>query len=308
MSQQWARVGAAVLASLAVVGGITGASGALTSATGPDPDGPEPRPRPARTVPAPSYDPAPLPSDEVVRRCTNQLRSSPDLAIRTATGWQLSPPPGPLRVGAEVRLSAGRLSATCTIPQADWAAFGSGPTSIPVEATRAPKAVLEQCGRVAGYDFSAWTVASATAAAEGFAAVLRSSNDYHATCELGPLFDGPRAQRVAIAGSSPTPPLPYLVRLDTLRRDSPALSADNQGTVYTGAGVLYDPTGRPALDAATVELELPDGTVVARPVIDATYALRAFQARLLAEAAVTVTVLDADGWPLARYEAGTGQG
>ena len=304
-------VSAVVLASVVVVGGITGASGGLSS-SGPHRGGPlpSPQPRPTPTVPAPSYDPTPITPAEVLRRCENQLKSWPDISIATASDWQLDTATAPsdtLRVGAQVTVSAPGVSATCTIAQADWAAIGSGPTGIPLQLSEASGAVRRQCSRVAGYDFSAWAVPTAMAAADGFAAVLRSSNDYVATCELGPLWDGMEAQWVTILGPSDGSLAPYLVELHSLRRAGPELRRTDWGTVYTGAGRLYDAAGRPAVDGAAVRLELPDGSVVARPVVDATYALRAFHAGAPVDGTVSVTVLDAEGRPLAQYDTGAGQ-
>ena len=285
-----------VVATVAVVAGVALASGAL-STVGPDRGGPTPGPTPNRN--AGVYDPTPVPPAEVVRRCTEQFISSPDLATRAASGWRLhSGRSRNLRVGTGVTLTAGGVSATCTIPDVDLA-IGSGPTSRPIDMTGGEPTVLRECSQVAGYDFSGWTVMTSMAAADGFAAVLRSRNGYLASCKLGPLSDGTRSQQVMI---QPAAAAPYFLQLDVLHRDAPEIAPEDRGVVYAGAGMLYDHEGRPAAVVAEVRIALPNGRVVSRPVVNATYAVRVFDRGASADTTVHVTVLHFDGGRLASYD------
>jgi len=296
------RVGVvvAVAATVAVVAGVTGASGALSTA-GPGLPSPSPDPTPSRL--AGGYDSTPVPRAEVVRRCTEQFISAPEPSVRAASDWGLRPrPEQTLQLGTQVVLTAPGVAATCTIPEADLA-IGSGPASFPIDTTGGSDTVVRECSRVAGYDFAGWSVTTRMATGDGFAAVLRSRNYYVATCQVGPLSDGPGSQSVEIQAPIASAASPYVADLRVLRRDALEIAPPDRGVVYTGAGMLFDAKGWPAFGATTLRLAFPDGTVITRPVVDATYAVRAFVPGPVDVSPVTVTVLDAQGVRLARYQA-----
>jgi len=293
-----ARVFAAVAATVAVVGGMTVAAGAGSVDRTPMPRPVDPTPNRHAGV----YDPAPVPPAEVERRCTEQFNSAPELDVRAASGWRLEPQPRrTLRLGTQVTLSAPGVTATCTIAEPDLA-IGSGPSSRPIDTTGGYPTLVRECTQVAGYDFSGWTVTTKMAAADGFAAVLRSGNYYFAACQLGPFSDGPGAQAVTIRPAIASTARPYSVDLLALRRDALEIAPSDRGAVYTGAGMLFDAKGRLAFAAATLRLAFPDGRVITRPVVDGTYAVRAFVPGSSEASSVTITVVDGEGRRLAQYE------
>ena len=63
--------------------------------------------------------------------------------------------------------------------------------------------ILQQCGAVAGYDFTGWSVVTSMAAVSGVEAVLASTNGCTAYCSLQPKgWDSGRHQRVTMPEAS----------------------------------------------------------------------------------------------------------
>jgi hypothetical protein len=125
--------------------------------------------------------------------------------------------------------------------------------------------ILDQCGAVAGYDFTGWTIPNSMAAASGVEAVLASTNGYTAYCSLQP--DG------WDSGSDQVVTMPTLSDVQVGSQShgeayafpgdggfhGSALSLKTahtplEGQLWWGRGSLYDADGRLALDAHRIKL------------------------------------------------------
>lgn len=131
--------------------------------------------------------------------------------------------------------------------------------------------ILQQCGTVAGHDFTGWSVVTSMAAASGVEAVLASTNGYTAYCSLQP--------RGWDSGSDQEVTLPQASDRQIGRRQSgkgyrfPGEAGFNgsslsiktartpiEGQLWHGSGTLYDGRGEVAEDASRVILTFADGT------------------------------------------------
>ena len=137
----------------------------------------------------------------------------------------------------------------------------SRPVAAPIATDDA--GIRHQCGSVAGYDFTGWTVVSSMAAAFGVEAVLASTNGYTAFCSLQPNgWDSGSGQAVTMPTSSD-------VRLGRRSHGyefpgdagfhGSALSLKTErtpieGQLWWGSGSLYDSAGEPAVDAHRITL------------------------------------------------------
>jgi hypothetical protein len=160
----------------------------------------------------------------------------------------------------------------------------SRPVSAPIATGEA--GILEQCGSVAGYDFTGWTVLTSMAAASGVEAVLASTNDYTAYCSLQPSgWD---------SGSDQVVTMPTLSDVQVGNRAHgeayvlpggggfhySALSQKTartplEGQLWWGSGTLYDADGGLALDAHRIELTFTSiGEQFVIPVVDGRWAAR----------------------------------
>jgi hypothetical protein len=124
--------------------------------------------------------------------------------------------------------------------------------------------ILQQCGSVAGYDFSGWSVVTSMAAAQGVEAVLVSTNGYTGYCSLQPSgWDSGSDQRVAMPESSDR----QIGRQQGdgyefgLSGSSLSIKTSNtpiEGQLWYGSGTLYDERGQIADDASRIVLTFSD--------------------------------------------------
>lgn len=130
--------------------------------------------------------------------------------------------------------------------------------------------ILQQCGAVAGYDFTGWSVVTSMAAVSGVEAVLASTNGYTAYCSLQPKgWDSGSRQRVTMPEASDRrigrrqSGESYRFPGDTGFSGS-SLSIKTahtpiEGQLWHGSGTLYDSRGEVAEDASRILLTFADG-------------------------------------------------
>jgi hypothetical protein len=158
------------------------------------------------------------------------------------------------------------------------------PVAAPIATDEA--GIRQQCGSVAGYDFTGWTVITSMAAAFGVEAVLASTNGYTAYCSLQP--DG------WDSGSKQVVTMPTLSDVQVgreardegysfpgegvMRGSSLSLKTSRtpiEGQLWHGSGSLYDAHGELALDAQRIKLTLTGpGEEFVIPVVRGRYAFR----------------------------------
>lgn len=196
----------------------------------------------------------------------------------------------------------------CTVPQADLAAESGRIQGDPVDAADS-EGILRQCGEIAGFDFTGWSVVNAMDALGGVEAVLESTNDHTARCTIeapdnvyaDPAVSVQNLSDADIAQYNQSGDAwagPYCVTLEGYRPASDLSKAGNGGgeNVYTGSGNLYRPNGKLATNVAKLRIDLPNGTTVTQQVHDGKYAIRAAdQASPGAEAPMPVALLDSEG-------------
>lgn len=142
--------------------------------------------------------------------------------------------------------------------------------------------ILDQCGSVAGHDFTGWSVVTSMAAVQGVEAVLASTNGYTAYCSLQPAtWDSGSDQVVAMPESSDR-------RIERRRKgegfgfglNGSSLSIKTahtpiEGQLWWGSGTLYDGRGRLAEDAREIVVTFTDtGERFLVPVVRGKWAAR----------------------------------
>ena len=146
--------------------------------------------------------------------------------------------------------------------------------------------IREQCGSVAGYDFTGWTVVTSMAAASGVEAVLASTNDYTAYCSLQPngwdsgsdqVVTMPTLSDVQLGNQSRGEA--YVLPGDRgFRREALSQKTAHtpiEGQLFWGSGSLYDAAGELARDAVRIKLTFPSlGEQFVIPVADGRWAAR----------------------------------
>ncbi|HSS68188.1 MAG TPA: hypothetical protein VLK34_06520 [Nocardioidaceae bacterium] len=248
--------------------------------------------------------------DDVIGVCISQLDA---LAVEPRTTWEIDPGQRARFFYAGQRVSflgTGNVSASCTIPSGDHAPPSRVTAPIADESDTA--GILQQCGVVAGFDFSDWTVDSAMTAADGTEAVLSSDNGFTAVCALQPAgWD---------AGSDQVVDLPYLsdAQMSRYRKgdhydgqyyfvslDASALDIKTSnplsGALLWGGITMFDRNDDIATNAATVTLSY-GGESITRPVVDGHVAIRWLLPNAAdADVAYDVVVKDRNGQVLASY-------
>ena len=146
--------------------------------------------------------------------------------------------------------------------------------------------IRQQCGSVAGYDFTGWSVVTSMTAASGVEAVLASTNGYTAYCSLQP--DG------WDSGSDQMVTMPTLSDVQVGRRRQvegygfpgegtfagaslslKTASTPIEGQLWWGSGSLYEPGGRLTSDADRITLSFTGvGNEFVIPVVRGRWAAR----------------------------------
>lgn len=237
-----------------------------------------------------SYTPVWLSEDEAIARCAADDANRGMKPGRIYVPQYPAQHPGNKYAAGEAVALVPKESANpgldlvvCVIPFTG-AERDPGVVKEPIADAQDAAGVLRQCGVVAGYDFTGWQVVTATSAAQGTSAVLRSDNGYIATCSLQPDgWDSGSPQEVQIGSlteaqvaANPLPgPTPYLIALDASAMSIKTAHTPIQGQLWSGAGALYGTDGRRATDAKVVLVKFRDtGASFEAPVVDGYYAVR----------------------------------
>lgn len=292
-------IGATVVATAgAVATTVVLGAGSLSGLRGADEAGPEP------DSGVGAYQPIELTVEEAVERCGPVLDY---YGYSTDVDWKLASASQEVFAGSDIslvpadgsKLADGPDSAPCQVPFTEAERARHWVTE-PIADSGDTEGVLRQCGAVAGYDFAGWEIVTAVSAAQGTEAVLRSTNDYVATCSLEPdwgkTWAGPpppandpihkwSSQEVALpvyteAEVDALPPLvggpAYSFHVDC--RDTRKILTDNRppdGLLCSAVGTLFNNKGRRATEVATIEVSIRGGGESFEiPVIDGYFAAR----------------------------------
>lgn len=237
-----------------------------------------------------SYTPVWLSEDEAVARCAADEANGDMKPDRTyVSRYPEEYPENKYPAGSAVALVPKESAnpdldvVVCVVPFTR-AERDPGVVKEPIADAEDTAGVLRQCGIVAGYDFTGWQVVTATSAAQGTSAVLRSDNGYVATCSLQPDgWDSGSPQEVQIgswteaeldASASPAPTA-YTIGLQASAMSVKTARTPIEGQLWSGAGAIVGTDGRRATDAKVVLVKFRDtGASFEIPIVDGYYAVR----------------------------------